>query len=60
MSWETGSQKRKKGEDFNKLLSEIEGYVEDEDEAKILLYKFLRENSIVNFKSAKVTPYCKV
>lgn len=44
MSWETGSQKRKKSEDFNKLLSEIEGYIEDEDEAKILLYKFLREN----------------
>jgi hypothetical protein len=43
MAWEAGSQKRAVKEDFNKLLSEIEGYI-DEDEAKILLYKFLKEN----------------
>tara|TARA_B100000085_G_scaffold285631_1_gene322598 strand:- start:1507 stop:3372 length:1866 start_codon:yes stop_codon:yes gene_type:complete len=43
MSWEEGSQKRPPKEDFNKILSEIEGYI-DEDEAKVLLYKFLKEN----------------
>lgn len=44
MAWETGKQiSRRGGEDFNKKLSEIEGYLEERD-AKILLYKFLREN----------------
>jgi len=44
MTWETGSQSRTKKEDFNQQLKEIEGFIESEDEAKILLYKFLREN----------------
>ncbi|MAR65818.1 MAG: hypothetical protein CL833_01060, partial [Crocinitomicaceae bacterium] len=44
MSWETGKQlSRKQGEDFNKQLSELKGFIEEKD-AKILLYKFLREN----------------
>ena len=43
MSWEIGDQQRLKKEDFNKKLKEIEGFL-DEDEAKILLYQFLREN----------------
>jgi len=44
MAWDKGSQKRKDKEDFNDFLSSIDGYIEDEEEAKILLYKFLREN----------------
>lgn len=44
MSWEPGSQKRADKEDFNKALKEIEGYIEDDEEAKVLLYKFLKEN----------------
>jgi len=44
MTWETGSQSRTKKEDFNQQLKQIEGFIESEDEAKILLYKFLREN----------------
>lgn len=44
MAWEEGAQKRKNKEDFNRFLSNIDGYIEDEEEAKILLYKFLREN----------------
>lgn len=44
MSWDAGKQKRKDKEDFNSFLSNIDGYIEDEEEAKILLYKFLREN----------------
>ena len=44
MTWEIGSQLRQKYPDYNKELSEIEGVV-DEEEARILLYKFLRENT---------------
>ena len=44
MSWETGKQiSRKSKKDFNEELLNIEGFIE-EKEAKILLYKFLREN----------------
>lgn len=44
MSWEIGTQKtRRAKEDINKILLETEGLL-DEKEAKILLYKFLREN----------------
>ena len=44
MTWEIGVQKRKnKEEDINKTISELDGFIE-ENEAKILLYKFLREN----------------
>jgi hypothetical protein len=44
MAWETGNQLSRKGEeDFNEYLKSLEGFIE-EREAKILLYKFLREN----------------
>jgi len=44
MSWETGTQKlRREFKGINQELLEKEGYLED-TEAKILLYKFLREN----------------
>jgi hypothetical protein len=44
MSWLIGSQKsRNKNKDINKQILEKEGFL-DEREAKILLYKFLREN----------------
>ena len=44
MSWELGNQKsRNRDRDINKLILEREGFL-DEREAKILLYKFLREN----------------
>ena len=44
MSWELGNQKsRNRDRDINKLILEKEGFL-DEREAKILLYKFLREN----------------
>ena len=44
MAWDKGNQlPRTDDEDFNKYLLGIEGYIE-EREAKILLYKFLREN----------------
>jgi hypothetical protein len=44
MAWEIGNQiSRNADPDFNKKLFELEGYLEEE-EAKILLYKFLREN----------------
>lgn len=43
MSWEEGKQKRSPSEDFNNLLKSKKGYIE-EDQAKILLYKFLKEN----------------
>jgi hypothetical protein len=44
MAWETGQQKlRREFADINQQLAEKEGYL-DEGEAKILLYKFLREN----------------
>lgn len=44
MVWDEGKQSRRPKEDFNEILKGINGYIEDEDEAKILLYKFLREN----------------
>lgn len=44
MSWDEGKQSRRPKEDFNEFLKGIDGYIEDEDEAKILLYKFLKEN----------------
>tara|TARA_Y100001972_G_scaffold57401_1_gene70544 strand:+ start:1435 stop:3300 length:1866 start_codon:yes stop_codon:yes gene_type:complete len=44
MAWETGVQKlRREYKDINQQLVEKEGFL-DENEAKILLYKFLREN----------------
>lgn len=44
MAWEHGIQKRRKTfPDINKEILEKEGYIE-EHEAKILFYKFLREN----------------
>tara|TARA_Y100001937_G_scaffold66048_2_gene90357 strand:- start:4391 stop:6262 length:1872 start_codon:yes stop_codon:yes gene_type:complete len=44
MAWDKGNQlPRTDEEDFNKYLLGIDGYIE-EREAKILLYKFLREN----------------
>ena len=44
MAWETGNQLSRRGDDdFNKKLGEIKGFIE-EKEAKLLLYKFLREN----------------
>ncbi len=44
MAWENGNQiSRSKYDDLNKELLAMEGYI-DEREAKILLYKFLREN----------------
>ena len=44
MAWETGKQKlHREYKDINKLILEKEGYLE-ETEAKILLYKFFREN----------------
>ena len=44
MSWEKGIQEsRNRFPDINKEILEIDGYLE-EDEAKILLYKFLRQN----------------
>ena len=44
MSWEIGNQEsRSPNKDFNEKLFEMKGYLE-EREAKILLYKFLREN----------------
>ena len=44
MSWEEGKQVRRNREDLNSFLSNIDGFIEDEEEAKILLYKFLKEN----------------
>jgi hypothetical protein len=44
MSWEVGNQKsRNKDKDINKIIMEKEGFL-DEREAKLLLYRFLREN----------------
>ena len=44
MAWETGNQLSRNTEmNFNEQLEEIKGFIE-EKEAKILLYKFLREN----------------
>ena len=44
MAWETGKQiSRRSKEDFNEELLKLTGFIE-EKEAKILLYKFLREN----------------
>jgi len=44
MAWEIGSQKsRKEDINVNDQIMSLEGFIE-EDEAKVLLYKFLREN----------------
>lgn len=44
MTWEEGRQVRNKKEiDINELLKSTEGFL-DEKEAKLLLYRFLREN----------------
>ena len=43
MTWEVGKQKYASKEDINEILRGTHGYL-DEKEAKILLYKFLREN----------------
>ena len=44
MSWVTGIQEaRNRFPDINKEILDIDGYIEEE-EAKILLYKFLRQN----------------
>ena len=43
MSWEEGNQKYRNIEDINAHIMGLEGFV-DEQEAKLLLYKFLREN----------------
>lgn len=44
MSWQTGIQEsRNRFPDINKEILEIDGYLEEE-EAKILFYKFLRQN----------------
>jgi len=44
MSWEKGIQEsRNRFPDINKEILEMEGYIEEE-EAKLLLYKFLRQN----------------
>ena len=44
MAWETGNQLSRRGdENFNEQLRQVKGFIE-EKEAKILLYKFLREN----------------
>ena len=44
MAWETGKQKlHRQYKDINKDILEKEGFIE-ETEAKVLLYKFLREN----------------
>ena len=44
MSWTTGIQEsRNRFPDINKEILEMDGYLE-EDEAKLLLYKFLRQN----------------
>ena len=44
MAWETGIQKlHREFKDINQLILDKEGYLE-ETEAKLLLYKFLREN----------------
>ena len=44
MAWETGTQKlHREFKDINQLILDKEGYLE-ETEAKLLLYKFLREN----------------
>ena len=43
MAWDTGVQKRQEKLDFNEELLGVKGFIE-EDEAQLLLYKFLREN----------------
>ena len=54
MAWDAGKQSRRPKEDFNNFLKDLDGYIEDEDEAKILLYKFLREKYYFYHK-----PYCR-
>ena len=47
MSWETGNQKLdKKFKNINQEILDTEGFI-DEKKAKILLYKFLKENPTV-------------
>ena len=43
MAWNQGNQNRRKKEDINKEIFNIEGLLE-EDEAKENLYKFLKDN----------------
>ena len=43
MSWEIGIQERQDKEHINETLKGIPGFIE-EDEAQVLLYKFLKEN----------------
>lgn len=43
MSWTNGNQKRLTKEDINKSILSIDGFLE-EDEAKIQLFKFLKDN----------------
>lgn len=43
MAWEEGGQNRPKKEDINKFMMSLEGFIE-EDEAKVHLYKFLKDN----------------
>lgn len=53
MAWESGNQKsRNRDKDINKLILSKEGHL-DEREAKILLYRFLRENP--SFTSELIT-----
>jgi hypothetical protein len=44
MSWTSGQQNREINNSINEIISEKKGFLE-EKEAKILLYKFLRENT---------------
>ena len=43
MAWTEGNQNRPERPDINKKMLEIEGFLE-EDEAKVELYKFLKDN----------------
>ena len=43
MAWEEGNQNRPQKEDINKFMMSLEGFIE-EDEAKVHLYKFLKDN----------------
>lgn len=53
MSWETGNQKlHKKYKNINQEILDTEGFI-DERKAKILLYKFLKENP--SFSSELIT-----
>ena len=53
MSWETGNQKlHKKFKNINQEILDTSGFI-DEKKAKILLYKFLKENP--SFSSELIT-----